>query len=78
MNFDCDEFLLFLRATIYSKTKFRVSRMVQMALFGASKRPNLISRKISMAEKLLHFHTVSTFDNHLLTFISQFLLSYFL
>ena len=49
-SLDFDEFLLFLRAKISPKSKFRVSKMVKMT--------KLISHKIRVVGKWLNFHTV--------------------
>ena len=57
-NFGFDEFLLNLRAEMYPQSKFRVSKMVKMALFDASNWPKSNSRKIRVPEKLLNLNTV--------------------
>ena len=54
-KFDFVEFLLFLMAEIYSKSKFKVSVMFKMALFRFSKWPKLITRKINWQENCLIF-----------------------
>ena len=43
---------------IARKTKFIAAKMVKMAIFGTSKWPKLISRKIWLTEKYSNFHTV--------------------
>ena len=39
-------------------SKLRVAQMVKMAVFGASKWPKLVSRKIWVAELSWNFHIV--------------------
>ena len=41
-------------------SKFRTAQMVKMAVFGASKWPTLISRKIWVAEKSINFYIEHT------------------
>ena len=43
---------------IAKKSKFIAAKMVKMAIFGTSKWPKLISRKIWQTEKYSNFHTV--------------------
>ena len=41
---------------IYKNSKFRVAKIVKMTALGASKEPNLISRKVWGAEKIMKLH----------------------
>ena len=45
----------------FLKSKFRVSKMVKIGIFGLLKSLKLISRKIWMAEKIINFHSVTLY-----------------
>ena len=51
MNFDFYDFLHFLKAEIYQKTKFTAPKMAKTAVFGLLEFTKLISRKISVIQK---------------------------